>query len=460
METYRLWLKPDAEIAGFQRLQYEKVEVAIADVLQKGIHPWLDIKDRSNLKDKLVEVINSPDLKIPQLAEMGYCEDVSEIGQSHFYRGVAAEFEAFLQEVQRYVYFVERLNFMDLLTLAKQRLKRKWSHKIARTLLEQTCGGFDGMRSFLKAKDKNIKISSYDDFDRCDLQEVLTLADFEGEDHTLVRLGLPVTNFRSVQCLNRVTDERGLLKLTDNIRTFRISVQTGRRHYEEESLTYNCQAKNGQVHFIPNLERDLDERKKALAIASRWRTDTGRYCFNTDIARLGQMVEEQKCEVTFPSLDYMRAPDVVESRCEFIPTKIQRYRVGDYLTWSASTGCIKAILRTHKVSMTGRKEELLDKLADLCVKVYRRHQTELDSFFSKNRFIRVESNSAVLSDRFPILDTLDLRNMILTMYILKHLRGNTILDATHHNDTFDLLSLARSLIKREVTLSGVFLKVE
>ena len=59
-----------------------------------------------------------------------------------------------------------------------------------------------------------------------------------------------------------------------------------------------------------------------------------------------------------------------------------------------------------------------------------------------------------------MLEGLDLRNMVLTMYIIKHLRGNTILEAPHNNDTFDLLSLARSLIKREVALTGVFLRVE
>jgi hypothetical protein len=50
--------------------------------------------------------------------------------------------------------------------------------------------------------------------------------------------------------------------------------------------------------------------------------------------------------------------------------------------------------------------------------------------------------------------------MILTMYMVKHLRGNTILEAKHNNDTFDLLSLARSLIKREVSVDGAFMRVE
>jgi len=50
--------------------------------------------------------------------------------------------------------------------------------------------------------------------------------------------------------------------------------------------------------------------------------------------------------------------------------------------------------------------------------------------------------------------------MIFVMYITKHLRGNAILEASHNNDSFDLLTLAQALIKREVSVTGVFLRVE
>ena len=56
------------------------------------------------------------------------------------------------------------------------------------------------------------------------------------------------------------------------------------------------------------------------------------------------------------------------------------------------------------------------------------------------------------------MEDLDLRNLLLTMYALKHLRGNVILEASHENNTFDLLSLARALLKRELTLTGSFLE--
>jgi len=49
--------------------------------------------------------------------------------------------------------------------------------------------------------------------------------------------------------------------------------------------------------------------------------------------------------------------------------------------------------------------------------------------------------------------------MLLTMYAVKHLRGNVILDAGHENNTFDLPALARSLITGEVEVKGVFGRV-
>ena len=53
-----------------------------------------------------------------------------------------------------------------------------------------------------------------------------------------------------------------------------------------------------------------------------------------------------------------------------------------------------------------------------------------------------------------------MNNTLLAMYVLKHLRGNTILEASHENNTFELKDLAKSLLNNEVTVNGHFLKVE
>jgi hypothetical protein len=102
----------------------------------------------------------------------------------------------------------------------------------------------------------------------------------------------------------------------------------------------------------------------------------------------------------------------------------------------------------------------MEKLAQLAARIYEKHVPQLDEYFRANRFIRVQCSPPGDPRAFPLLEGLDLRNMILTMYMVKHLRGNTILEAGHNNDTFDLLSLARSLIKKEVSVDGSFMRVE
>jgi hypothetical protein len=46
------------------------------------------------------------------------------------------------------------------------------------------------------------------------------------------------------------------------------------------------------------------------------------------------------------------------------------------------------------------------------------------------------------------------------MRAVEHMRGNTILEACHVNDTFALEYLARALIKEGVAVTGAFVKVE
>lgn len=67
-----------------------------------------------------------------------------------------------------------------------------------------------------------------------------------------------------------------------------------------------------------------------------------------------------------------------------------------------------------------------------------------------------DGNSAELS----VLDDLAyLKNLVLTMYAVKHLRGDAILEAAHSNDTFSEEELALALVTGKVSLQGAFLRV-
>ena len=101
------------------------------------------------------------------------------------------------------------------------------------------------------------------------------------------------------------------------------------------------------------------------------------------------------------------------------------------------------------VSMTGRKSQLLEKLAKLAADTYEKEAASMEQYFARNRFIRIANGSSSGSREFPLLEGHDLREMLLHMFILRHLRGNTILETSHVNDTFDLVSLAKSLLKPE-----------
>jgi len=60
----------------------------------------------------------------------------------------------------------------------------------------------------------------------------------------------------------------------------------------------------------------------------------------------------------------------------------------------------------------------------------------------------------------PLLkDLTNLRNLVLTMYAVKHLRGDTLLEASHQNDAYTDEALAHALITGKTDLVGAFLRV-
>ena len=459
METFKLWLEKDSQIPRFKRLAFKKVSVHIADVLKKGIHPWERAYVQGALMEKVVEVLNTDELKLPELAQSGYCGDVSCVTTGYTWQDTSP-FEETLQRIKECVYFVESLPYVELLEIARDRLQRNWSHPIAHALLSRSHPGFDSMRSFLKAKDKNVKLSGYADIERYDLGQILSLEDFQGEDNILISEGIADTNFRSTSFLEEVTDERGLLRLVPEIRDFQVAV-TSRKTFPHVSvmLMYNCKRDGDSLGFMPELTRDQAKRELARSVAAQWRVDKGRYCFTTDIPRLAIMIEQDGYKIAFPTLDYREPKKPAISSAQIGSSKVTRFAIGKLITDRASGDSIKGALREHGVPMTGRKEELVEKLAALSAKLYEQKEAELNDYFSEHRFIRVSPNSSDKGESFPVLEGFDMRNMILAMYIVKHLRGNAVLEARHSNDTFDLRALAQALIKREVSVTGVFLRL-
>ncbi|MBE7558479.1 hypothetical protein HS125_05885 [bacterium] len=457
MKTYHLSFQPDPVVPRFLQLAVGRVDIPAADVFEKGVHPIWNFEDPSTLQEAFVERLNSPDVKLPHLEQLGYCENADAITQARYYQG-KSPFEQLVEHLNHGVRFVSHLTYVELLDLAKQRLRATWDRKVAYTLLGATHPDFDAKRSFVKARDKRVKISGYADFDNYDLSEILSLDDFADHEQVLIREGLPVVNFRSTDFLLRVTDEQGRLRLADRIPNFTL-VHPPQTTYLRDSILYQGECRQGVIHLHPDIGKALSTRSKAREIAERWRTGGGQYCFRTTPARVDEMLTTEQFRIAFPSLDYRKKREPGKAQAAVPGCRVDRYSVGNYLRENAAVNTFKDVLRGFGVSLTGRKEELVEKLAHLAARQYEEKAPELDDYFGENRFVRIKGGNHETGRPFPILENHLLRHMLLAMYVQKHLRGNTVLEAGYSNDTFDTLDLARALIQRNITLNGAFLPV-
>ncbi len=458
MKTVRLWLEPDFEIPRFQRLKSEIVKIPLADVFQKGIHPWACGGYSESLAEKIVDIFNEDILKLPDIKPLGHCADISHLLYA-YYDSRDSYLESLLEKISETIYFVDQLTFEELVALAKERLRETWESSIVLQLLKRVCHDFNEMRSFLKRADKNFKISCYADIEAANLAEILNVEDFESHEQALIAEGLQRPNFRTTQFIKCITDEHGCLKATDRIRDFELTANI-KIDDDFEKLVYNGQAEGDCVVLQPGLNRCPVKRAKAREIAAEWRTDDAKYCFTTSIEQLGRMLESDSFTIEFPTLDYKRSRDSQTSKAAIEEKRIRIFSIGTYLTEDDSGDRIKKVLRDHNVSMTGRKDQLLEKLAQLAVQIYQDYLPKLDDHFRQNRFINIEEKRNGIGRLFPVLKDLDIGQLILAMYILKHLRGNAILEATHENNTYDLIDLARSIVKRDVAPEGCFMRVQ
>lgn len=456
MKTFKFWFEP-ADIPDFKKLCWKIIDVPLADVLKNGIHPWQGNKSHHSLVEKFTGILNQEECKPAGLIEFKYCSDVSSGTHRHYYSD-KSQFEEILERISGNVYFVDNLSYIELLEITKRILKEKWSHQIAYHLLRNLSDSFDSMRSFLKKKDPDIKLSGYNDIDGYNLARILSPDDFYGEDAIIISEIMGTYSFRSIEFLKQVTDNEGRLKLAENISHFQMTVY-GNSELGSGSVLYNCTRNCERIRFVPEIPAEKSIRGLARNIAEKYRLDKGSYCFDADINQVENLFDS-KYALDFSSLNYLGKVNEKSSFAKVNPSKIEGYAVGKMVSYRSCNETIKEILKNHGMSMTGRKEELFDKLVALSAEVYKEHVSKLDEYFSARKFIKVDSLSDKTCKEFPLLNDLDIRNMILSMYIIKHLRGNVILEASHNNDTFDLLSLAQALIKEEVDLMGYFLRVE
>lgn len=359
--------------------------------------------------------------------------------------------------LHEHVYFVEDLSYVELLEIAKVILSKQWTHANVREMARAAYPGFQELRQFLKSKDKRIKLSSYEDIDQYDLATVLTLDDFAQRDSLIISHAIPVLNFRKSSMLGKMTDGQGRLRLVPEIRHVTLTETPINPDYVH--TVWHVEREGSMWRFRPDIGDAVNKRKHAQEFAARWRTDDGRMCFTTSTEKLIEMVECKAVEPSFPSLNYNSAQEGPTSGAVVDSSHVKAFHIGRYARAGTTGDQLKDILHQYGVSMTGNKDQLLQKLAALAAKKYQERQPELDRFFSRCRFVRMQSAPSNASE-LPLLEDLSyLRNLVLTMYAVKHLRGDAILEASHCNDTYSEAELALALVTGKVGLSGAFLRV-
>ncbi len=458
MQTIQLSLIPDEQVPEFKRLTFKITEVSLADVLLRGIHPWGCSDHSSHIVEATLQRLNAPDQLISELKELGYSHEFSYSTERTYYRE-GSMFERLLADIRDHLYFVDGLGYLQLVAIAKRTLAANWTHQTIYNLLSRIHSDFNSLRDFLKGKSKQIKLSGYNDIANYDLSQILTLEDFQDEESVLISQALPITNFRPASVLWQIADDHGNLRLTNSLSHFQMRSPGYRNIAYSESIVYTCIRKGDNIRMLPSLMPHQSVREQAKQIAEHWRNDKGRYCFTVNIETAERMIEKGNFQIGFPNLNYLAESKASIANAAFTEHRVHTYAIGGFIRANAPGEIIKKILNAHSVAMTGRKEELLEKLAKLAAKVYREKERDLDDYFSQNHFINTTADLSE-SHPFDVINDCDLKNMILAMYTTKHLRGGTVLEAEHNNDTYDLISLARALIQGETVSAGAFLKVE
>jgi hypothetical protein len=440
-------------------LQWKLVDVPIADVLLRGVHPWMGPNHHATLPVSFAQRVNAETAKISDLMSMGHCYDIL----TDYGRGwkEPCQFQRTLKSIQEDVYFVDDLTYMELLDIAKQRLRDRWSHAVARTLAGNAYGNFQALRRFLKAKDPSIKLSSYEDVDSYNLGKVLCLDDFNHHDRLLIAEGIPTQNFRRTSVLTTFTDERGRLRLVPEIRQVSLSVVTKSPdpQISGTQVQWHATCSGKSLTFHPDLGSSLAKRQAAAEFARRWRTDSGALVFQTTLDRLAEIIERGEGRPSFPSLNYASKDYTPTAMVEVQSSRVQAFYIGGYPVSRCSGDILREVLREYGVSMTGNKDDLVGKLAKLAAERYAQALPKLDRFFGARQFFRIAASPPATVE-LPVLEEVRyLRNLLLTMFALRHLRGNAVLDASHENATYTVEELAHALLTGRVALTGAFLAV-
>ncbi|VGO18798.1 hypothetical protein SCARR_00851 [Pontiella sulfatireligans] len=401
----------------------------------------------------LARSLNRADRRFPELSPQRLNYDIIAVRDNPLYDKRPA-LERTLEQVARDVYFVEGVSFDSAVKQAKAFLTRRWTQEKAWALLSDGRNGFSEMRAFLKVKHPKLKIGSYDAMRDLDLTALLSVEDFAAEEQALLHAGLECRNFRQPQAVTDQLDDHNRLRFTDRINWFELVINPGQAHTGGH-VKYGCELKGSTVHFKPELSNVVQQRRIAKAIARQYRTEGGDYCFSMPIGRLQEILDREQVALRFSNVRYLERIKPVTTSARLRKEEIPKFGI----TWRKMETAdeFRDALRAHGWKVAGKKSDLVRRTAELASERLEEAAPELDAWFVEHRYVRVPKGQTFPTP-FPVLADEPLKELVLMVYLMRRLRGNTVVDPGHENTSVRPVDMAEAILNGKTALTGSFLK--
>ncbi len=462
IQSYRLRLVADATVPRFQRLEFVLEDVSLADVFHHGVHPHSHTTglghDCWGTTDAIIERMNADDAFVPGLkAHLLGFNIVKPTTPAYWQRKPTVMLDDLLKKLRASVQFVDGISFGELRDIAATHLRETWGHSVARELARGVGSDFAGIRAFLKSIKPDIKLTGYGSLDDYDLGRMLSVDDFLTEDRLLLQHGLELQNFRCAGVLPGLVTDSGYLRLVPRIEDCNVEWRTHPDN-RDATLKYKCLVSGDRVRWLPDLGNSDSQRDYARTLAQRVGRGTGRYCFDSSLSVMEEVLDDLCFRLRFPRLRYGAVVTEWTPAAKLQHSAVPCYMVAKPIDAERTNEHLQETLREFGWKTSGRKEQLVGRIAELLAEEYGRVEHELDEFFARRRFVRLKSGH-LNWQRFPVLSGHGLSSSLLAMYCLRHMRGNTILEASHRNTSVTLTDLAEALLHRRVKLDGAFVEV-
>ena len=363
--------------------------------------------------------------------------------------------ERTLEVVERNVYFADDVSYEQIVQQAKKFLCTHWSRDHAWNLMVGSHSGFAELRVFLKQKHPKLKIGSYEDMKGLDLAELISVDDFLAEEQSIVQEGLMYHNFRHPGILAGLTDSQHRLRFLNRIEWFELVVNPSSAHGNGH-VKYACGLRGNEVNFEPELSHAVEQRKFARKFARKYRATGGDYCFAMPIGQVQEILDREQVSLRFPNVRYLQRINSLQTSARLRKEQIPKFGV----SWRKmeTLDQFRDALRAHGWKISGKKSVLIKRTAQLAADRYAEIAPMLCEWFSDQRFVRVPKDQT-FAEAFPLLEDESLKNLLLSMFLLRHLRGNTVVDVDHENKSVQTEDMAEALLNGKAKLSGCFLKV-